>query len=206
LQAGDLIVGVEALSSPSVIQVIELVHASANKPLAFTVLRGNSKLQLQVTPSKSGSDKNARIGVGFAQLERVEVRYGLVEGVGVALRKTWDITALTLKMLGQIALGQASLSNLSGPLTIADAAGKTASVGLGAYITFLALVSVGLGVLNLLPVPMLDGGHLLYYAAEGVTGRPLSDGVMAWGQRIGIGLLGALMVIALTNDFVRLLG
>jgi regulator of sigma E protease len=207
LQAGDLIVTAASVTNPTVVQLIEIVRASAEKPVPITVQRGSSKLQLEVTPSRSGGgDKGVKIGVGFVPIERVEVQYGVLDAVGVALVKTWDITALTLKMLGQIVMGQASLSNLSGPLTIADAAGKTASIGLAAYVTFLALVSVGLGVLNLLPVPMLDGGHLLYYAAEGVTGRPLSEGVMAWGQRIGIFLLGALMAIALTNDFIRLLG
>jgi regulator of sigma E protease len=206
LQSGDMIVAAGSIANPSVVQLIELVQASAGKPIALTVQRDTAKLQLEVTPTKQETDKNARIGVGFTPIERVEVQYGLVDSVGVALKKTWDITTLTLKMLGQIVTGQASLANLSGPLTIADAAGKTASIGLAAYITFLALVSVGLGVLNLLPVPMLDGGHLLYYAVEGVTGRPLSENTMAWGQRVGILLLGALMAIALTNDFVRLLG
>jgi regulator of sigma E protease len=205
LLPGDLIVAVGSVASPSVAQVIEQVQSNNGTPLNLKVQRGNAFASLEVTPVKTGNDKTAKIGVGFVPIERVEVRYGVVEAIGVGIKKTWDITALTLKMLGQIVVGQASLSNLSGPLTIADAAGKTASIGLAAYITFLALVSVGLGVLNLLPVPMLDGGHLLYYAIEGATGRPLPGAALAWGQRIGILLLGALMAIALTNDFVRLL-
>jgi regulator of sigma E protease len=205
LQPGDLIVSAGALAAPSVAQVIDLVQKSEGVPVPLKVQRGSSFVQIEVTPHKASGDKTAKIGIGFTPIERVEVRYGLIDAIGVGVEKTWDITALTIKMLGQIVLGQASLSNLSGPLTIADAAGKTASIGLAAYITFLALVSVGLGVLNLLPVPMLDGGHLLYYAVEGVTGRPLPGVALAWGQRIGILLLGALMAIALTNDFVRLL-
>jgi regulator of sigma E protease len=187
-------------------QVIEIVQRSADKPLQVQVLRGDALAEFSVTPTKAlAGDATPKIGVGFAPIRMVEVKYDFFDAIEAGLSKTWDITTLTLKMLGQIVIGQASLSNLSGPLTIADAAGKTASIGLAAYITFLALVSVGLGVLNLLPVPMLDGGHLLYYAIEGATGRPLPEAALAWGQRIGILLLGALMAVALTNDFIRLL-
>jgi regulator of sigma E protease len=206
LRAGDVITTIEKSPITSAEQVVEVVHRSAEKPLVVQVQRADSTVELTVIPTKPSANETVpKIGVAFAPLKMVEVRYDFFDAVSAGFTKTWDVTTLTVKMLGQIAVGQASLANLSGPLTIADAAGKTASIGLAAYITFLALVSVGLGVLNLLPVPMLDGGHLLYYAIEGTTGRPLPDAALAWGQRIGILLLGALMAVALTNDFVRLL-
>jgi regulator of sigma E protease len=206
LRGGDTFTVLDQKAVSSAEQVIEIVQRSADKPLQVQVLRGDALAEFSVTPTKAlAGDATPKIGVGFAPIRMVEVKYDFFDAIEAGLSKTWDITALTLKMLGQIVIGQASLSNLSGPLTIADAAGKTASIGLAAYITFLALVSVGLGVLNLLPVPMLDGGHLLYYAIEGATGRPLPEAALAWGQRIGILLLGALMAVALTNDFVRLL-
>jgi regulator of sigma E protease len=205
LQAGDVVLAAGSVQAPSVQQLVELIQRSQGVALPLKIQREGASIEIVVVPVKSDRDLAAKIGIGFAPTERVYVQYGPFDAISVAAGKTWDITTLTLKMLGQIVTGQASISNLSGPLTIADAAGKTASIGLAAYISFLALVSVGLGVLNLLPVPMLDGGHLLYYAAEGVLGRPLPNVALAWGQRIGILLLGALMAIALTNDVVRLL-
>jgi regulator of sigma E protease len=126
--------------------------------------------------------------------------------VGAALGKTWDMSLLTLRMLGRMVIGKASLDNLSGPLTIAQFAGQAASAGAMAFLSLLALVSLSLGVLNLLPVPVLDGGHLLYDLIELIKGSPLSDAVQNFGQRIGIVVLVLLMGLALFNDFNRLLG
>src|SRR5690606_10236747 len=109
-----------------------------------------------------------------------------------------------LRMMGRMLIGDVSLRNVSGPVTIADYAGQTVRIGLAAYIGFIALISVSIGVLNLLPIPMLDGGHLLYYAMEALRGRPIPDGWMATGQRIGVGLLAALMSLAFFNDLTRL--
>ncbi|MEY2684542.1 MAG: metalloprotease RseP [Pseudomonadota bacterium] len=127
---------------------------------------------------------------------------GLVQGV----KRTWEVSVLSLNMMGKMLLGEASLKNLSGPLTIADYAGKSAQIGLTAYLGFLALISVSLGVLNLLPLPVLDGGHLMYYLWEAVTGRPVSDRWMERLQRAGVAVLGALMALAVFNDIARLLG
>jgi len=135
----------------------------------------------------------------------VLVREDLPAALGEGLTRTWDISVLTLRMLGKMVIGEASLKNLSGPLTIADYAGKSAGQGWVAYLLFLAMISVSLGVLNLLPLPVLDGGHLMYYLWEFVTGRSLSEVTIERLQRLGFAALTVLMSIALFNDIVRLL-
>jgi regulator of sigma E protease len=134
------------------------------------------------------------------------VRLGPIDGLVQGVVKTAEVSWLTLKMMGRMLIGEASLKNLSGPLTIADYAGKSASLGLTTYLLFLALISVSLGVLNLLPLPVLDGGHLMYYLWEGVTGRSVSDVWMERLQRGGVAILMAMMAIALFNDVARLTG
>jgi len=136
----------------------------------------------------------------------VWVRFGVLDGLWRGIVQTWDVSALTLRMMGKMLIGEASVKNLSGPLTIADYAGKSANLGLTQYLVFLALISVSLGVLNLLPLPILDGGHLMYYLWEGVTGRPVSDRWMQHLQQGGIALLTVMMSIAIFNDLSRLLG
>ena len=136
----------------------------------------------------------------------IMVRYGAFEGLSRAVVQTWQMSMLTLKMLGKMVIGQASLKNLSGPLTIADYAGQSVRLGLAYYLGFLAVVSVSLGVLNLLPLPVLDGGHLMYYLFEGVTGRPVSDLWLDRLQRGGVAIMLMMMSLALYNDVARLLG
>ena len=136
----------------------------------------------------------------------VEVRYGPLEGLARALQKTWDTSVFSLKMLGKMIVGEISLKNLSGPITIAYYAGQSAQSGVASYLLFLALISISLGVLNLLPIPLLDGGHLMYYAVEILTGRPLSDRAIEIGQHAGLALLFTLMAFALYNDIHRLIG
>jgi regulator of sigma E protease len=183
--------------------------AAQLRPLSMEVLRQGQSVTLSLTPVvKDESGKRvARIMVEIGSpVEWVEVHYGPIEGLTRAVAHTWDVSALSLSMLGKMVVGQASLKNLSGPLTIADYAGKSAELGLTHYLNFLALVSVSLGVLNLLPLPILDGGHLMYYLFEGLTGRPVSDAWLERLQRGGVAVMFLMMSLALYNDFARLLG
>ncbi len=169
--------------------------------------RQHGVLMLEVTPewvSEAGR-QHGRIGahVGGAALTHW-VQLGVVESVRHALERTWDMAAMTLQMLAKMVVGQASWDNLSGPITMADYAGKTASLGLTAYLSYLAVLSVSLGVFNLLPVPMLDGGHLMYYLYEAISGRPVSLAVQGFLQRFGLAVLMALMAVSFFNDVMRL--
>jgi regulator of sigma E protease len=194
-------------------ELVEVIRAHPGRALSLEVRRGASDLVVQVTPNGVKTEKGetiGRIGAGpkvdpaIFEALRVQRAFGPIEALGEAARKTWDLSVFSLRMLGRMLIGEVSLKNLSGPITIADYAGKSAEAGLSAFVGFLALVSVSLGVLNLLPVPLLDGGHLLYYSAELLTGRPVSENVQAVGQKIGAALLAALMFFALFNDFQRL--
>jgi len=139
------------------------------------------------------------------RLQTVNVRYNPWQAFRLGAKKTWDISAFSVKTFGRMLIGRASLKNLSGPVTIADYAGRSARVGLSAFISFLALISISLGVLNLMPIPVLDGGHLLYYSAEAVTGKAVSERLQGILQRVGIFCILALSMIALFNDLTRLI-
>ena len=182
---------------------------AANGPQRWQVSRNGQLLMLQISPElkQEGGATVSRIGayVG-APPEFVTVRYGPVDGLWQGAVRTWEVSLLTLRMMGKMVIGEASLKNLSGPLTIADYAGKSASLGWSAYLLFLALISVSLGVLNLLPLPVLDGGHLMYYLWEAITGRSVSDAWMDRLQRGGVAILLGMMSIALFNDVTRLFG
>ena len=136
----------------------------------------------------------------------VIVRSGPIESLGKGARKVWDTSVMTLSMLGKMLTGEASLKNITGPLTIADYAGQTARIGVISFLSFMAFISISLGVMNLLPIPVLDGGHLLYYSLELFSGRPVPERVGHFAQRAGLGILMVLMVVAIFNDIVRLLG
>jgi regulator of sigma E protease len=151
-----------------------------------------------------GTATIGRIGAAVQQPpELVKVRYGVGEGLWKGVVRTWEMSAITLRLMGRMVIGDASLKNLSGPITIAEYAGKSASIGLVQYLLFLAVISVSLGVLNLLPVPVLDGGHLMYYLWEAVTGKGVSDAWMERLQRGGVAVLLVMMSIALFNDVSR---
>jgi len=195
-------------------EVVTAVRAAPNVGLRVQVERQGQTREFVVIPEPVVSNGQASGRIGAAPLidpmlfERYqgEARYGPVEALARSLGRTWELSAFSLEMLGRMLIGEVSLKNLSGPITIADYAGQSAASGSASFIAFLALVSISLGVLNLLPVPLLDGGHLLYYFAEFLTGKPVSERVQEFGQRIGIGLLGLLMFFALFNDLQRLFG
>jgi len=178
-------------------------------PLTLTVDRAGQRVDVRITPvmkeTEDGAKARIMAGVG-GDVERVTVKYGVVDSLIKGVERTWDVAALSLKMLGRMVIGEASLRNLSGPISIADYAGQSADLGLSYYLGFLALVSVSLGVLNLLPLPVLDGGHLMYYLFEALSGRPVSE---LWLQRLqqgGMAVMLLMMSLALYNDFARLLG
>jgi regulator of sigma E protease len=212
LHAGDRIAAVDGkpMSSPS--DVATLTNAHPGDTLVYRIVRGTATLDVPVTIE--AVDQNGRrvgqAGVRLrvdpqaAQRSAVIVRYGLGEALVEGARKTWELSAFTVRMLGRIVTGDASLRNISGPLTMADIAGQSAQAGPLVFVSYLALISISLGVLNLLPVPLLDGGHLLYYLAELVKGSPVSDHAFEVGQRIGMAMLAVLMALALFNDVSRL--
>ncbi|WP_024538053.1 RIP metalloprotease RseP [Comamonas badia] len=213
LREGDVVlaIGPDAVGDGQ--QLRALIRASVKdgqpRTQAWQVERAGRRLEIAVTPQLRDEEGVAvgRIGayVGAAP-EMLMVRYGPLDGLWKGAQRTWEISALTLRMMGRMVIGEASVKNLSGPLTIADYAGKSAHRGLTAYLVFLALISVSLGVLNLLPLPVLDGGHLMYYLWEGVTGHGVSDAWMERLQRGGVALLLVMMSIAVFNDFTRLFG
>lgn len=212
LRPGDLVLSLGDTAVVDGRQLRELIRASVREGQAlmksWRIERQGAVIHLDVKPElqQQGGVAVGRIGayVG-APPEMVMVRFGAVEGVWQGMVKTWEVSVLTLRTLGRMVIGEASLKNLSGPLTIADYAGRSASLGLTSYLVFLALISVSLGVLNLLPLPVLDGGHLMYYLWEGVTGRPVSEVWLERLQRAGVAVLALMMSIALFNDLARLL-
>jgi regulator of sigma E protease len=211
LKRGDEVLRIDGrvVSDASALRAMVRASGQQHVPVSqvWEISRHGHLLQIQVTPEhvSDGSQHMGRIGAQVGEPPaKVWVQYGLFDGLDQAAAKTWEVSVMTLDMLRRLLTGHASLDNLSGPLTMADYAGRSASIGLGAYLSYLALVSVSLGVFNLLPLPMLDGGHLLYYLYEACTGHPPSPAWLEIMQRGGLAILVALMVFSLFNDVVRL--
>ena len=214
LLKNDRIIAVDSNLIESWEEWVEVIRKNPSKYLNVEILRDHTILNIQLRPENYQLEEQniGRIGVRPAINDDLYDSYFTLEQYSLhlailrAFQKTWEMSVLTLKVLAKMITGDASVKNLSGPISIAKYAGQSASIGVTALLTFLAIVSISLGVLNLLPIPLLDGGHLVYYLVEIVTGKPVSDSVQVAGQQIGIILLLGLMGLALYNDFVRLLG
>jgi regulator of sigma E protease len=215
LLPGDRVVAVDGQSVPDALFLRERIRANPEQTQIWQIERAGQSSEIAVKPARVAVDKAkpgepssmGRVGAVVGSLPAmVTVRLGPIDGVLQAVVKTWDTSWLSLKLLGRMLIGDASIKNLSGPLTIADYAGKSAQMGLVSFLAFLAFVSVSLGVLNLLPLPVLDGGHLMYYLWEGIAGKPVPDTWQNLLQRGGVAVLLLMMSVALFNDFSRLLG
>ncbi|MFB3081297.1 MAG: RIP metalloprotease RseP, partial [Nitrosomonadaceae bacterium] len=189
------------------------IRNNPGQPLVMEIQRSNTIVSVNITPDITieNGEQIGKIGVGpkidRSKIENllVEVSYPASTSMVRAIDKTWEISVFTLQMLWKMVTGEVSWKNVSGPITIADYAGKSAQMGIASYLGFLALISISLGVLNLLPIPLLDGGHLMYYVVEIIKGSPLSERAMEIGQQLGIILLFTLMTFAIYNDINRLI-
>jgi regulator of sigma E protease len=213
LAARDRVLAIDGQPIATWDALVAKVRASPGRPLALEVDRGGKRLRMDLVPETvaQGAETIGRIGAGpyvepgVMKAYLVDVRYGPLESLARALAKTWEMSVFSLRMLGKMIVGEVSWRNLSGPVTIADYAGQSAQLGLVPYLAFLALISISLGVLNLLPIPLLDGGHLMYYSIEVLKGSPVSERVMELGQRAGLAVLLFLMAFAFYNDINRLI-
>lgn len=214
MKAGDQIVAIDGVKMKDWFDVVEVVQASPEKLLKIDVLRQNQLVHLEVMPQGKRDNMGNVSGVLGVQNNpgqvvipeeyKQTIQYGPVEAFGKALDKTGQISTMILNSIVKMVRGLIGLENLSGPITIAKVAGQSAEMGWQTFISFMALMSVSLGILNLLPIPMLDGGHLVYYYVELIRGKPVSEQIQLVGLKIGMVLLGSMMLLALFNDFMRL--
>ncbi|EDY85897.1 RIP metalloprotease RseP [gamma proteobacterium HTCC5015] len=215
LQEGDWIRAVDGRAIADWKALVDVLQARPGQTTRLAIERQGERFELALTPESVELESGESVGrIGIApQVEgdpyaayRTKLRHGLATSLTQGVLKTWEMSLFTLKMMGQMIVGNASLKNISGPLTIADLAGEFARYGVVPLLQFMAVISLSLGVLNLLPVPVLDGGHLVYYAIEAVKGSPLSERALIVGQQVGLVLLASLMVVAFYNDLSRIFG
>ncbi|WP_017938803.1 sigma E protease regulator RseP [Zestomonas thermotolerans] len=211
LQVGDRVLAIDGLVLADWQQLVDAVRQRPDEAVTLRIERGGEEREVRLTLASRGEGE-ARMGYLGAGVEGVEwpaemlreVSFGPFEAVAESLRRTWSMSVLTLDSLRKMLFGELSVKNLSGPITIAKVAGASAQSGVGDFLNFLAYLSISLGVLNLLPIPVLDGGHLLFYLIEWARGRPLSERVQVWGMQIGISVVVGVMLLALVNDLSRL--
>jgi regulator of sigma E protease len=211
LQVGDRLLMLNGKPLDEWQQLVDRVQAMPGEAITLQIKRDGRDMQVAVNLAERGEAEARRgyLGAGVAGVEWPaemlrKISFGPLEAVAEGFRRTWTMSLLTLDSLKKMLFGELSVKNLSGPITIAKVAGASAESGLGDFLNFLAYLSISLGVLNLLPIPVLDGGHLLYYLVEWVRGRPLSERVQGWGMQIGISLVVGVMLLALINDLGRL--
>lgn len=216
LQVGDKVISSNGEAVGTWRQLVDIIRASADKTLNLVVLRDSSEIDLQMTPAVRETPEGVIGFIGARETQsqavideklRTVERYSPLTALGMGFKRTMEMISVSVKMIGKLLTGQASLKNtVSGPISIAQFAGQSVSVGIDHYLSFIALVSISLGIFNLFPVPMLDGGHLLYYTIELLTGKPVSERIQIFGQQIGIALLGTLMIFVFYQDILRLIG
>ncbi|AMW78983.1 zinc metalloprotease [Acinetobacter sp. TGL-Y2] len=214
MKEGDRIVAVEGKPIKDWFEVVDVVQKSPEKLLKIDVLRDGKTVQLQVMPQGKRDNMGQTTGMLGVQAQSGQInipaeykhtiQYNPAEAFVVAVEKTGQLSGMILNSIVKMVRGLIGLDNLSGPITIAKVAGQSAEMGWKTFISFMALMSVSLGVLNLLPIPMLDGGHLLYYIIELIRGKPVSEQIQLVGLKIGMVLLGSMMFLAIFNDFMRL--
>jgi regulator of sigma E protease len=217
LQAGDRVVSVNGKTVRGWSHWVEVIRANPELPLDVAVERGGLIVNLVLQPARTEAEDGSSIGsIGAYVAEtsladiipaemRREIRYNPLTAIQPALLETWNKSVFVLDSVKKMVIGLISVKNINGPITIAQVAGETATYGLDVYLGFLALLSISLGVLNLLPIPVLDGGHLLYYAIEAVIRRPVPERIQAWGLQLGLLLISGIMVLAIFNDVTRIL-
>ena len=215
--AGDEILSVNDVSIRGWTHWVEVIRANPELTVDVMVQRDENEVGLQITPASSREVDGSEIGSIGAYVQNTtlaellppemqrEVNYNVFTAVQPALQETWDKAVFVLDSVKKMVVGLISVKNINGPITIAQVAGETATYGLDVYLGFLALLSISLGVLNLLPIPILDGGHLLYYMIEAVIRRPVPERIQAWGLQLGLLLISGIMILAIYNDFTRLL-